>query len=279
MSNNEFMLKGKVILKGVIKLETGMHIGGTTETLKIGGTDTPIIKDAFGRVYIPGSSLKGKIRSLLEISGHANNGLTYKKGEDGNPCGCGTCNICKMFGAHKPDDNIKDNLEPRRVIVRDAYLIKKVKDNNGNIKCNEVEDKTEIRDYLETKAENIIDRVSGKAISPRQIERVVKGSLFNFEVIFDIYKEEDYEFVNTFLKGIRLLEDDYLGGSGSRGYGKVVFENLDLVGLPITYYEGGDCKEIIKNNDDGEINIESIKEIVSKIINTWDEWKKNKTKG
>ncbi len=262
MSNNEFMLKGKIILKGIIRLDTGMHIGGITETLKIGGTDTPVIKDAFGRIYIPGSSLKGKIRSLLEISGYANKELVYKQGETGNPCGCGECKVCKIFGAHKPDENKKDKLEPGRVIVRDAYLVE-VKDNdNGNIEYIEIDDKNKIKEYLETKAENIIDRVSGKAISPRQIERVVKGSLFKFEVIFNIYKKEDYELVNTFLKGMKLLEDDYLGGCGSRGYGKVRFENVKVDYRPVGYYGRGD--EETEKTENAEI-----KEKIDSYISKW----------
>jgi len=256
MSSNEFMLKGKVIIKGIIELETGLHIGGLTETLKIGGTDTPVIKDAFDRIFIPGSSLKGKIRSLLEVAGYSKQ--EYKLGESGEPCGCGKCNVCKIFGAHKPKSEI---LEPRRVIVRDAYLVKEVK-KDGKIEYEIVSGK-EASKYLEVKPENVIDRISGKAEHPRQIERVVKGSLFSFEAIFNIYKEDDYKLIDIFLKGIKLLEDDYLGGCGSRGYGNIKFKTLEIVGRPITYYEG----------NDGEIEKDNVEEIVKEIINKWNEWK------
>ncbi|MFN4227892.1 MAG: type III-A CRISPR-associated RAMP protein Csm3, partial [Candidatus Ratteibacteria bacterium] len=60
------MLKGKIIIKGFIEVKTGLRIGGTTTGLKIGGLDQPVIKDPLGRPYIPGSSLKGKLRSLIE---------------------------------------------------------------------------------------------------------------------------------------------------------------------------------------------------------------------
>ncbi|ACX73007.1 CRISPR-associated RAMP protein, Csm3 family [Methanocaldococcus vulcanius M7] len=216
MENNNLTLKGKIILEGNIKLLTGMHIGGTKETLKIGGTDNPVIKDAFDNILIPGSSLKGKIRSLLEKK----DGLYKHEKNSYIPCDCGECYICKIFGPHK-SDNIK---EPTRVIVRDAYLIPK-------------EGKKQY-EHLEVKAENIIDRVKGTAQHPRFTERVVKDSEFKFEVVFNVYKKDDIDLIKKFIEGMRLLEDDYLGGSGSRGYGKIKFESLKIVNKPKEYYEG-----------------------------------------
>lgn len=84
------------------------------------------------------------------------------------------------------------------------------------------------KSYTETKFENTIDRFTAVA-TPRQIERVIRGSKFDFELIYDVEKEseveEDIQLVKT---GLELLENDYLGGSGSRGYGKVKFENLSI---------------------------------------------------
>ena len=64
----ELRLQGKYIIQGKIKVLTGLHIGGPTTGLNIGGVDNIVIKDAKGKPYIPGSSLKGKMRSLLEYS-------------------------------------------------------------------------------------------------------------------------------------------------------------------------------------------------------------------
>ncbi len=101
---NKITLKGKIIINGYIQLLTGMHIGGTKETLKIGGTDNPVIKDVFGNVLIPGSSLKGKIRSLLEVKegkySFDNKRNAYL------PCDCGNCDICRIFSPHD-SKNIK----------------------------------------------------------------------------------------------------------------------------------------------------------------------------
>ena len=171
MSN--LTLNGKLIIKGIIKTETGLHIGGTAETLKIGGSDNPVVKDKNGMVFIPGSSLKGKIRSLLEISGYSSQ--KYVSGGKGNPCNCGKCPICLIFGPH----DSKSIIEPSRVIVRDSYI--------------KVKNMSELYEKLETKAENTIDRVTGTTTKGgiRNTERVTAGSEFEYEVIFNIYKNDD----------------------------------------------------------------------------------------
>ncbi|WP_456419559.1 type III-A CRISPR-associated RAMP protein Csm3 [Methanocaldococcus infernus] len=295
-----------------------MHIGGLKETLKIGGLDNPVIKDGFDRILIPGSSLKGKIRSLLEkkegmynvkitffkkdnkkdkkesriieispeyskkenkikiivkeinkdnknenkkekkenekilekveIDGNVvigdliNKYLVLKNDEidykiEGIPCSCGACNICKLFGPH----HSKFVLEPIRARIRDSYLIIE-KDDEEKILDPKDE---EYSKFLELKPENIIDRIKGTAQHPRHTERVVAGSKFKFEVVFDIYKKEDRELIKKFIEGMKLLEDDYLGGSGSRGYGKVEFKNMEIIVKPKEYYERkGEIKEI-----------------------------------
>jgi CRISPR-associated protein Csm3 len=248
-NENILKLKGKIILEGIIKLETGIHIGGAKETLKIGGTDNPVIRDAFGRILIPGSSLKGKIRSLLEKKEG-----TYKRDEndenkiipknDGKPCECGKCDICLIFGPH----NSKAIQEPVRVIVRDAYL--------------QPEEGKKDYEYLEIKVENTIDRVKGTTIKGgiRNMERVVAGSKFKFEIVFNIYKEKDIDLIKKFIEGMKLLEDDYLGGSGSRGYGKIKFDELKIINKPVEYYKGiTEAKEKIANDlDDLTVKLNEI---------------------
>ncbi|WP_456374203.1 type III-A CRISPR-associated RAMP protein Csm3 [Methanocaldococcus sp.] len=252
--DNGILLKGKVILEGIIELQTGIHIGGNKETLKIGGTDNPVIKDANGLVYIPGSSLKGKIRSLLEkvYGTYKIENNERKPKNNGEPCECGRveCVICQLFGPHNSNNIIK----PPRVVVRDAYLVKK--ENNELVKLNE------INDYLEIKPENMIDRLKGTAKHPRFTERVVKGCRFKFEVVFNIYEKNDKELIKKFIEGMKLLEDDYLGGSGSRGYGKIKFKELKLINRPKKYYEGKG-KEIIKPNESTD-NLDELIKILDK---------------
>ena len=111
------LLKHRTIT-GKILLRTGLHIGGGSETIQIGGMDNPIIKSPLNDYpYIPGSSLKGKMRSLLEWK--------YDKSPDGNPCKCSQCDICKIFGTSGSEES---TLGPTRIIVRDAHLTEKSRD-------------------------------------------------------------------------------------------------------------------------------------------------------
>jgi len=200
-------LEKKIFLEGTLEVLSGLHIGGTDVGIVIGGVDNPVVKDPVsGLPYIPGSSLKGKIRSLLEKY----TGNYSKEGKArGNPCDCGSCDICELFGSSAKASENNDKKILGRLIVRDAFL-----ENSENINSNEV---------TELKTEVAINRLTSKPISgPRNMERVVRGTKFNVEFIIDIYENDNEEkYINLLQKGIKLLEDDYLGGSGTRGYGKV----------------------------------------------------------
>lgn len=201
----------KIIIKGELELLTGLHIGDSKDNVEIGGVDSPVIRRKDNnQPYIPGSSLKGKIRSLLEIATGTNAKSnfkfeSYKNSKEGEL-------IPKLFGCS--DDN---NGNPSRIIVRDAYLTKDSAQKLYN------SDFTDLP-YTEIKYENVINRISGKAEHPRQIERVPAGVKFEVEFVINILEEEknkEQDYINLLEAGIRLLEDDYLGGNGSRGYGKV----------------------------------------------------------
>ena len=198
----------KIKINTSITLITGLHIGGNSENVEIGGIDTPVIKLASkGDVpYIPGSSLKGKMRCLLEqTEGASNVGLNK--------------DINNLFGITKNDSiGIKDNL-PSKLIVRDAILTEDSK--SYLLGCDNLD-----MPYTEHKYENTIDRVTAKA-NPRNMERVPAGAEFNAEFIINVWDDDDEnELIAMFEKGIRLLENDYLGGSGSRGYGQIKFGEM-----------------------------------------------------
>lgn len=196
-------LVAKHILKGNIKLETGLHIGGAKSSLDIGGLDSPVIKTAKGVPYIPGSSLKGKIRSLLALKEGAKE-IKLESQE-----------LRQLFGCSD-----KDREEKTRVIFRDAVL-----DTQAFGKTNFNKDLL-ISEYTEEKWENTIDRVQGKAKHGglRQMERVPAGAVFNFEIVLNKYDEDVKDLKAILKEGIALLNDDYLGGSGTRGYGQVKME-------------------------------------------------------
>jgi len=215
-------LKAKLFIEGEIELKTGMHIGGSSTALDIGGIDANVIKTAAGVPYIPGSSLKGKMRSLIEKK----RGL-QKICDDTS--GTNT-DISKIFGlaGNKTEDGYST-----RLIVRDAFL----NEDDFDAKRNGLFSELELH-FSESKWENTIDRTTGATIKGglRQLERVPAGALFCFALAYSIYNQVDSDNVRVVIEGLRLLEDDYLGGSGSRGYGQIEFKNISFaLKTPIKY--------------------------------------------
>lgn len=198
-------LKKKIIFKGIIRLKTGLHIGGTNAALNIGGPDKFVVRNPITNIpYIPGSSLKGKMRSLVEIC--------YGETNAGGPSNDAKSKSGSLFGVS--GDNKASH--PSRLIVRDAEL-----DVNACDFSN-----TDLP-YTESKTEVCIDRITAKA-NPRTFERVPAGAKFKFSMVLNIfYDDDENELKTTLHKARELLEDDYLGGNGSRGYGQIVFEDIN----------------------------------------------------
>ena len=192
----------KIKVTAQLEVLTGLHIGNSSDNVEIGGVDNPVVRKTIDNIpYIPGSSLKGKIRSLLEqIAGSSKVG--------------GNAEINSLFGFAK--DNI-----PSKIIVRDAYLSEESKKLLGDSEFTDMP-------YTEIKFENTIERITGKAENPRQTERVPAGSIFNVNFVINVWDTDGdgNELVELLKKGIKALENDYLGGSGSRGYGQVKFGEL-----------------------------------------------------
>ncbi|MBF0345882.1 MAG: type III-A CRISPR-associated RAMP protein Csm3 [Nitrospirae bacterium] len=217
----ELRLKDIKRLEGTITLRSGLHIGSGNTEMHIGGTDSPVIKHPHTlQPYIPGSSLKGKVRSLLEMEsglmaytdGNVVSGKTLEyKTVKGNEALTKKCiALLKVFGASA--DAASGEIGPTRASFADCYLdsdwLKKAQENRWSL--------------TEEKSENVINRIKGTAKDPRFIERVPEGTEFNFLITFKVLAEGDEGlFESVLLKGLRLLEMDTLGGSGSRGYGRV----------------------------------------------------------
>lgn len=254
---DEIKLHGKIIINGVIKAQTGIAIGGSTVGLGIGGVDNPVIKTSAGEPYIPGSSIKGKLRSLLEKA--EGKPLTQKLGEARiHVCETkeefASCSVCKIFGS--PGE--KEYSEPTRIMVRDAHLTVE-----SNKDLQELPTDT---DYTEVKYENVIDRITSAA-NPRQMERVPAGACFSFEFIYNVLSEEDKNMFADLLKTMGLLEHDYLGSSGSRGYGRITFENINVYYNTISDYETGNLQKESLNESYDTIPkiLEHLDEITSKL--------------
>lgn len=231
-------LLAKLFISGKLVTETGLHIGGSSTALDIGGIDNNVIKTAHGVPFIPGSSLKGKMRSVLEIK----NGFAGLCEELAHESG-----IAWIFGVAKSKET-GDGVRSR-LIVRDAYL-----DEEHFFK--EFANRDLELVYSEAKWENFIDRASSKAEHPRQLERVPAGARFTVEMVYNILDQADIDRFQTLIEGMRLLEDDYLGGSGSRGYGKVRFENLKFEIKKAEQYRGENRRVILPGFEATDLSLE-----------------------
>ncbi len=196
----------KIIIKGEIKALSGLRVGGSTSVLSIGGVDSPVIRNPLtNKPYIPGSSIKGKMRSLIEIRdgtiGNKSSG-NVKNGPSENP----NTNASKLFGCSSGDNNQR----PSRIIVYDADLLNEDKDFVN----------TDLP-YTESKTEVVIDRITSAA-SPRTFERIPAEARFCLHIVLNIFDiDDEKQLVNDTFAGLLLIQNDYLGGCGSRGYGKV----------------------------------------------------------
>ena len=213
-------------ITGKITVKTGLHIGAGNNKVEIGGMDNPIIRNPITQEpYIPGSSIKGKMRSLMEWK------LGKVAASEGKPCSCGEpdCEICRIFGYANSNSEKSKDRGPTRIIVRDAVLSKEWAERYQSGKP-----------IVEEKSENSLNRITAEA-TPRPIERVVPGVQFDFEIAYRVIdtgdngKTDEKMFETVVKEGLKLLQNDYLGGGGSRGNGQISFDDLkDEKGNPIS---------------------------------------------
>lgn len=236
-NNGAIKLQGRVFLRFGICTRSGLHIGGSDMGIEVGGVDKTVVRDPLtNQPYIPGSSLKGKMRSLSEKYLGLKQNQSIAKGFI-HSCGAEyrddelktrgreeylACDLCQVFGV--PGE--RPFSSPTRLIVRDVHLDK----------CSAEKLRAARTDlpYTELKTEVSIDRITSAA-NPRQIERVPAGVTFSpAELIYSVFSGEDcdpakdIDRLNTVIKALQLLEDDYLGGQGSRGSGHVVLQALQI---------------------------------------------------
>jgi len=249
-----------ITIKGKIILKTGLHIGGSDDAMRIGGIDSPVIRrgvfcDDDGKVgfgknrkitepYIPGSSIKGKIRSLLEhyfrLVDPTGKGRVVDSNSDFGDKKYRNL-VVKLFGESAGNEGNKGSINITRAVFRDCFITKEVRKAS-------LEGKIEL---FESKYENVIDRKTGTTISGglRQIERVPSSVSFDFDMSIRVFKDDNEELLkNTILLGLKLLEIDALGGNGSRGYGRIEFDELKIDSEPIEFNESiKELKEKIEN--------------------------------
>ncbi|MBV9300723.1 MAG: type III-A CRISPR-associated RAMP protein Csm3 [Acidobacteriaceae bacterium] len=243
-ASTELTFLGKLVLEGEIQCQTGLHIGAGKGSLEIGGADNPVVKDAFGIPYIPGSSLRGRLRSLLEQTlGLATpQELVYLSKRRGQEVRIHQSDrpdddVCVLFGRNsgRVEKVSGEALEgavatPARLTVYDAPLL--VDSITPQMRENLDDELTEV------KSENAVDRITSQA-NPRTLERVPSGARFHFRIVLDVLCEEDKPLLARVAEGLRLLEDDALGGGGSRGSGRVGLSGLKLNWRSKDYYSKG----------------------------------------
>lgn len=242
-------LLGKITLSGTLECLTGLHIGASKENMEIGALDSPVVRDPLSlEPYIPGSSLKGKLRALLEKA-HPNLSPNRDGGSGTSRHECGGwaagkshnknyqadltypgalhCPVCRLFGSTGGGNG--ENF-PARLRVRDLTLTE-----DSRIKLRDID--TGLL-YTEWKFENGIDRVTSAA-NPRNLERVPKGAEFNFSIVYDVEESESLaEDLQNLQLAIQLLHDDALGGHGSRGYGQVKLKFTRIEARRLEFYLG-----------------------------------------
>jgi CRISPR-associated protein Csm3 len=243
-ATTELAFLGKLVLEGEIHCQTGLHIGAGKGSLEIGGADNPVVKDAFGIPYIPGSSLRGRLRSLLEQSlGLAVPSelvyLSKRKGQEVriHQSDRPDDDVCVLFGRNPgrvervSGDAVESaSATPARLTVYDAPLI--VDSITPQMRENLDDELTEV------KSENAVDRITSQA-NPRTLERVPAGAKFRFRMVLDVLCEEDKPLLARIAEALRLMEDDALGGGGSRGSGRVALGRLKLTWRSKDYYAKG----------------------------------------
>lgn len=245
-------LVGKILVRGLIRLQSGLRIGGGKGGIGIGDLDNPVIREGLNQEpYVPGSSLKGKLRALLERKVVKAERARRPNAFVSRPIGTGVyihvckntddakdCPVCRLFGSSGEGDRDNQGKNfPSRLKIRDAFLTP------GSLKKLTEADTGSL--YTEIKNENAVDRITAAA-NPRQVERVPAGSDFDFEMVYDVeemmgrnWQKDAREDLENLYQALRLLEDDALGGYGSRGYGQVLITPSRVVGKKADYYLTG----------------------------------------
>lgn len=225
-------LNKKIIISGEIEALTGLLIGGSNNAMGIGGPDKMVIRNPFNnQPYIPGSSLKGKIRSLMELSyGYI---MDVNMGKVKNGPSDDINHITALLFGTANSRNITQQ-RPSRILFSDGKLL------NGEA----FRDQTDLP-YTESKTEVVIDRITAAAM-PRTFERVPAGATFELRIILNIFEQDNFkegELLEHTFNGLLMLQDDYLGGSGSRGSGRVKFKVAKVLERDSNYYHTGGNEE------------------------------------
>jgi CRISPR-associated protein Csm3 len=227
-------LYGKVFINGEIECLTGLHIGVSQQVVG-GPVDSPVVRDPITNVpYIPGSSLRGRLRALFERKLHGQYPSCYPYRDMGQDvhlhvCNETNCPICRLFGSVAPIGVEEHWTRPSPLKIRDLTLVNKA----------DLKNLRSPLPYTEWKIENALDRITAHS-NPRDIERVPKGARFSLSIIYDVTNSNNQIIQNDLMNlatALSLLEDDALGGHSVRGYGRVKVNLCKLICKNARFYE------------------------------------------
>jgi len=224
-------LRERLIISGTLEAVTPLHIGSGKPELEIGQVDMPILKDPNGQPYIPGSSLKGRTRAEAER-------IAREKGMEV----CTPPNVKTMCGTLKRNSNPEEFCICCRIFgtAGDVSVASKVKFRDA---------------YPLGKVESMLER-TGIAIDREKgtvargalytIEAVPAGVKFNLEIVADNLADDE---LRLLLAALRSVEDSALGGSSSRGFGKVKINIDEVCRRTAGYYLGEEEEQKLQGEE------------------------------
>ena len=222
-------LDKRIIISGTIEAVTPLHIGSGKPEVELGEVDMPILRDPSGQPYIPGSSLKGRVRAEAEKIARKM-GMDVCEPPDVNSM-CGSkkgrvedfCICCRIFGTAG-----KISLASK-VKFRDAYPLERV-------------------ESLLERTGIAIDRKTGAVAKGAlyTIEAVPAGTQFGLEIVAENLSDEELKLLKA---ALRSVEDSALGGSSTRGFGKVKITIESVRERTAGYYLGKEEEQVITGEE------------------------------
>ena len=252
-----YQFEAHIMITGQITCLSGLHIGGTEEGYEIGGMDNPVIKDKISNYpYIPGSSLKGKMRSMTEWI----QGKVKGRGEV-HTCADPQCKVCRIFGTSAAEQHREEAAGPTRLLVRDAHLAQETLNDERYVSAGVFQ--------TETKTENSLNRITSVA-NPRPMERVPRGAKFDFELVYGVYDmgdrgRADIENLAEVAAALDMLQASVLGGGGSRGSYMV----MDAKGEPVLDMLGDEWRYKPENSELREAVLETVIQKDGAFTSSW----------
>lgn len=223
-------LEKRIIISGTLEALTPLHIGSGKPEVEIGGVEMPVLTDPKDQPYIPGSSLKGRVRAETESIARKKGLEVCKPPQVDNMCGSTKdsidklCVCCRIFGTAGRRISFAS-----KVKFRDAYPLDRVK-------------------ALLERTGIAIDRETGTVARGAlyNIQAVPAGTKFGLEIVGENLSDDELKLLKSALKSV---EDSALGGSSTRGFGKIKINIESVKERTAKYYLGEEDERMITGDE------------------------------